>query len=215
MPTPKQRATKRASPSSKSSKVFSLAGTPATKSSRSASRAAGKPASKPTRSGARPVRPAKPAAARAARPAAAGKPAKPAKASAAKPAAPKSMAARRADFGAPIAGFFSKQPAALRPLLEELRDLVHDAAPDARSSIKWGMPFFMIDGGMMCALGGHKAHVNLILSGPPGTYADPDNLLRGDGKTGRHLKLQPGDRVPREAVRGWLATAAEQARRKA
>ena len=122
--------------------------------------------------------------------------------------------APRPDFGAPIAGFFTKQPKPLRPLLEELRDLVQEVIPDAESSIKWGMPFFTIDGTMMCALAGHKSHVNLILAGPPGTYADPDNRLAGSGKTGRHLKLTAADKVPREAVRGWLATAAALARAK-
>jgi hypothetical protein len=102
----------------------------------------------------------------------------------------------------------------LRPLLEQLRDLVQEAVPDAESSIKGGMPFFTIDGTMMCALAGHKSHVNLILAGPPGTYADPDSRLGGTGKTGRHLKLTAADEVPRDAVRAWLATAATLARTK-
>jgi hypothetical protein len=118
----------------------------------------------------------------------------------------------RPDFGAKIAGFFSKQPAPLRPILEALRDLVQEAAPDAASSLKWGMPFFMIGDAMMCAIGRHKSHVNLILSGPPGTYADPEGRLSGDGKTGRHLKLTAVEQIPRDAVRGWLKTAAKRAR---
>lgn len=121
----------------------------------------------------------------------------------------------RADFGAPIASFFAKQPAALRPLLEELRDLIGASAPDVTSAIKWGMPVFQIGDAMMCALRANKANVNLILSGPPGTFADPDGVLEGDGKTGRHLKLQPGAPVPAAAVRGWLAKAAQVARDKA
>lgn len=132
----------------------------------------------------------------------------------AKPApAAKAKPARRADLGRPIDGFFARQPAVLQPLARALRTLVEEAAPDARSSIKWGMPFFMIGDGMMCAIGAHKAHVNLILSGPHGTYADPDGLLSGDGKTGRHLKLTPSDIVPTAAIRGWLKTAASLARR--
>jgi hypothetical protein len=120
--------------------------------------------------------------------------------------------AKRKDFGAPIAGFFAKQPAPLRPILEALRDLVQEAAPDAASALKWGMPFFMIGDATMCAIGRHKSHVNLILSGPPGTYADPEGRLSGDGKTGRHLKLAAADQIPRDAVRGWLKTAAKRAR---
>ena len=123
------------------------------------------------------------------------------------------MAAKRADLGAPIGGFFAKQPAHLRPILAELRRLVDEAAPDATSSLKWGMPFYEIGGNTYCALAGFKAHVNLILPGAPGTYADPDGLLAGEGKTGQHLKLRSLAELPRDTVRGWLRTAATRARR--
>jgi hypothetical protein len=122
--------------------------------------------------------------------------------------------ARRADHGAPIDGFFAKQPAALRPILDELRALIAEVVPDAIGSLKWGMPNFAIGGAMTCAIGGHKAHVNLILAGPPGAFADPGKRLEGTGKTGRHLKLVAGDTVPAAEVRGWLATAAKLARAK-
>lgn len=131
-----------------------------------------------------------------------------------KPSAPKKYE-RRADLGAPIDGFFAKQQPHLRPILEELRQLVEAAAPDATSAIKWGMPFYTVGGQMMCALAGFKGHVNLILSGPPGTFADPDGRLEGDAKTGRHLKLRSLDELPRAAVRGWLRAAANRARQAA
>jgi hypothetical protein len=139
-----------------------------------------------------------------------------AKQPAAKQAATRSATSKpapRADYGKPIDGFFARQPAALRAILEELRALIEEAAPDASSSLKWGMPFYTMGDTMMCALAGHKSHVNLILSGPPGTYADPEGLLTGDGKTGRHLKLTSLDQLPHNAVRGWLRTAAELARK--
>jgi hypothetical protein len=149
----------------------------------------------------KPISPKKPPAKKVARPTSVGK-----KSAAKKPAA-------RADFGAPIDGFFAKQPAHLRAILEELRRQIERAAPDADSSIKWGMPFFSVNGNMMCALGGHKSHVNLILSGPPNAYPDPDGRLTGEGKTGRHLKLTSLDDLPESAVRGWLRTAAQLARK--
>jgi hypothetical protein len=135
-----------------------------------------------------------------------------ASAGAKKPAA--SKPAPRADFGAPIEGFIAKQPTHLRSILEGLRTLVEEAAPEAESSLKWGMPFYTLNGAMMCALAGHKSHVNLVLAGPPGTYLDPEGRLSGEGKTGRHLKLTSLDQLPRDAVRGWLRKAAEVARRK-
>jgi hypothetical protein len=127
-------------------------------------------------------------------------------------AAPPRKVGPRADFGAPVDGFFAKQPPPQRTILESLRALVAEAAPDASSSLKWGMPVYTIGGNMMCALAGFTSHVNLILAGPTGTFADPAGLLEGDGKTGKHLKLRSIDELPRAAVRGWLHHAAERAR---
>jgi hypothetical protein len=121
----------------------------------------------------------------------------------------KKHAMQRADYGAPIEGFFAKQPPALRPIVDGLRALITEVAPSASASLKWGMPFYELDGAMLCAIGAHKSHVNLILSGPPGTFADPKGLLTGEGKTGKHLKLTPGDAIPTAAVRGWLRAAAK------
>jgi hypothetical protein len=126
------------------------------------------------------------------------------------PAAKKPAA--RADLGAPVEGFLVRQPAPLRAILDELRRLVDEAAPEATSALKWGMPFYQVGGNVLCALAGFKAHVNLILPGPPGTYTDPDGLLEGDGKTGKHLKVRQLEDLPRAAVRGWLRTAASRAR---
>jgi hypothetical protein len=122
---------------------------------------------------------------------------------------------RRADYGAPVDGFFAKQAAQLRSILEALRILVGEVAPEATASLKWGMPFYAIDGEMVCALAGFKAHVNLILPGAPDTFDDPEGLLEGDGKTGRHLKLRSLEELPRKAVRGWLKTTARAARERA
>lgn len=141
--------------------------------------------------------------------------AKPKRKLVARPKAPAAAPRRpgaRADFGAPIDGFFAKQEPHLRPILEELRRLVEETAPDATSSIKWGMPFYTVGGNMMCALAGFKSHVNLILAGPPGTFADPDGRLEGDGKTGKHLKLRALDELPRAAIKGWLKAATARAR---
>jgi hypothetical protein len=134
--------------------------------------------------------------------------AKPAgKKNAKKKASPRKPAGR-ADLGAPIDGFFAKQPPPQRSILEELRGLVEEAVPGAESAIKWGMPFYTLGGAPVCALTAHKSHVNLVLAGPPGTFDDPDGLLTGDGKTGRHLKLTHLDELPRATVLAWLRTAA-------
>lgn len=122
--------------------------------------------------------------------------------------------APRADFGAPIDAFFDKQPPGHRAILVALRALVEEAAPDATSSIKWGMPVYNLDGAMLCALGAHKSHVNLVISGPAEAFDDPNGRLEGESQNGRHLKLRALDELPQEAVRGWLRVAVGLARAK-
>jgi hypothetical protein len=125
------------------------------------------------------------------------------------------MAPRRTDYGAPIEGFFAKQPPHLRVILDALRGVIEEAAPEATASLKWGMPNFAIGRAMMCALAGFKSHVNLIVAGPPDAFVDPRGLLEGDGKTGRHLKLRSFDELPHDDVRRWVHAAVKIARAKA
>lgn len=139
-------------------------------------------------------------------------PAKKKKPAAKKPPAPE-LHGPRADFGKAIDGFFTKQPPATKPILVALRKLVEETVPDATAVLKWGMPNYSIDGKMMCALGGHKAHVNFIVAGPPDAFDDPDQQLEGEGKTGKHMKLTSVAQIPRARIKSWLRTAAEHARR--
>jgi hypothetical protein len=128
--------------------------------------------------------------------------------------APARAAMRRADLGAPVDGYFQKQAPPKRAILDELRAAVDRAGPDAAGALKWGIPFYTIGGHMFCAMAGHAAHVNLILPGPPGTYPDPDGILEGGGKTGKHLKVRPGETIPAAQVKAWLGIAATRAREK-
>ena len=121
---------------------------------------------------------------------------------------------QRADFGAPVDSFFAKQPPHIQPITTALRALVEGAARDAIAVIKWGMPVYEIGGKMMCSIGAHKAHVNLVLWGEPSAFPDPGGKLAG-AKSGRHLKLTSVDEIPRGDVRRWLKIAAGLARARA
>jgi hypothetical protein len=120
--------------------------------------------------------------------------------------------AHRADYGKPIEGVLARQPAHLRAIADALRRMIEDVAPEAESSLKWGMPCFTIGDRTVASIGVHKAHVNLVLWGPEGTYVDPGGLLSREGKVGAHLRLTSADGIPRAAVRAWLRTAAQRAR---
>jgi hypothetical protein len=127
-------------------------------------------------------------------------------------AAPKKPA-RRADFGTPVDSFFARQSPAFKPITDALRKLVEDGLPGAESSIKWGMPFYKVKGKMCVAIGVHKAHVNLILSGDPTSFADPKGLLEESAmKGGRRLTLRSIDDLPTKEVKAWLKVVAKNAR---
>jgi uncharacterized protein YdhG (YjbR/CyaY superfamily) len=55
-------------------------------------------------------------------------------------------------FRGPIGAFLDKQPPALHVILDELRALTLETAPEAQPSIKWGNTCFTVDGAMICGL---------------------------------------------------------------
>jgi hypothetical protein len=122
------------------------------------------------------------------------------------PVATKAMG-KRADLGAPADGYFAAQPADKRALLEQLRALVKKAAPRAHESIKWGMPFYELDGSL-CSLAGFKNHVSLHLFAPPEVLADPEGRLEGSGKTMRQLKVRSAADIDAASIQRWVKAAA-------
>jgi uncharacterized protein YdeI (YjbR/CyaY-like superfamily) len=57
-----------------------------------------------------------------------------------------------------IDAYIARQADFARPILTHLRGLVHAACPDTGEAIKWGMPFFTLDGRNLCNMAGFKAH---------------------------------------------------------
>jgi hypothetical protein len=39
-----------------------------------------------------------------------------------------------------------------KPMLQRLRDIVHEACPDVEETLKWGMPSFQYAGGILSAM---------------------------------------------------------------
>jgi len=113
---------------------------------------------------------------------------------------------RREDLGAPVDLFFARQPPEKRAQLEALHALVKKAAPDARASIKWGMPHYELKGGF-CSLYAAPAYVALNLLAPPEKFDDPEGRLEGTGKTMRHLKVRSAADLDEVSILRWLETA--------
>lgn len=57
-----------------------------------------------------------------------------------------------------IDAYIAKSAPFAQPILERLRELVHEACPDVDEGIKWGMPFFSHGGAPMCHMAAFKQH---------------------------------------------------------
>jgi len=107
----------------------------------------------------------------------------------------------------PVDVFIRSAPAAIRPVLRELRHLVREQLPEAEEEIKWGRPVYSLNH-IVCYLAAAHDHANL------GFYRgieleDPEGLLEGEGKKLRHIKVYRNDEIRRK----WYGTLLRQAAR--
>lgn len=92
-----------------------------------------------------------------------------------------------------------------QPILRQLRETVHAALPEARETIKWGMPFFELDKPlcMMAAFKGHCAFGFWKGAAVTGGMASDAAM----GQLGRITAL--ADLPPRKTLVAWARKAAE------
>jgi hypothetical protein len=100
--------------------------------------------------------------------------------------------------------YFAEQPADKAALLEKLRALVNKGVPDADVSIKWGVPFYQLNGKNICALASFKDHVGINFFAPPSAFVDPGKKLEGSGKGNRMLKVRTAADVDSASILRWL-----------
>jgi uncharacterized protein YdeI (YjbR/CyaY-like superfamily) len=61
-----------------------------------------------------------------------------------------------------VTTYIRKQQPFAQPILNYLRDVVHEACPECEEAIKWGAPAYMRNG-IVCITAGFKKHVALVL----------------------------------------------------
>ena len=115
----------------------------------------------------------------------------------------KAMPARK-DLGAPTGPYYEAQPREKRVLLLKLRALVEQTVPDAKSTIKWGVPFYTRDGKNLCAIAAFKEHVGITFFASPSVLADPGKKLEGGSKSMRMLKVRTEKDIDAASIRRWL-----------
>lgn len=59
-----------------------------------------------------------------------------------------------------IDAYIAKSADFARPMLQRLRDIVHQACPEVDETLKWGMPSFQYAGAILCTMAAFKQHVS-------------------------------------------------------
>jgi hypothetical protein len=108
-----------------------------------------------------------------------------------------------------VDAYIAKSAPFARPILVKLRAAVHEACPEAEETIKWGMPFFLAGGKILCFVAAFKAHAGfgfwrrgkaVVLGELP---AKADQAM---GQLGRITSV--ADLPPDSTLRRWIREAA-------
>ena len=84
--------------------------------------------------------------------------------------------------------------------------------PSAQSSLKWGAPFYTLDGKLFCAMGALKNCVAISIYAPPEAFDDPKGQLEGTSPQYRVLKVVDEGDINAASVKRWLKAAAAAAK---
>ncbi len=75
-----------------------------------------------------------------------------------------------------VDAYIAKGQPFAQEILNHMRELMHLACPEVEETIKWGMPFFQLNGVILANMAGFKQHCSLGLWG-----AEMASILGGDG----------------------------------
>lgn len=104
-----------------------------------------------------------------------------------------------------IDAYIAKAPPFARPILSHLRRVVHAAAPAIVEDVKWGMPFFVHEGRILCFMAAFKAHAAFGISGAERVLGDVKANREAMGSFGRITRVQ--DLPAKRRLIGYLKKA--------
>jgi hypothetical protein len=110
--------------------------------------------------------------------------------------------------------FLQQTPPQLQEIVLELRNLIAFAAPDAVEVVRWGgLSYFHAGrGGIVsagiCQIGIHTDHVRLAFI--HGAFlSDPQQLLEGDRKVKRFIRITSYEAAPWEYLEGLIRASSQ------
>lgn len=107
-----------------------------------------------------------------------------------------------------IDAYIAKSGDFAKPILKQLRAVVHEACPVAEEGIKWSCPHFLYTGKILCSMAAFKQHCAFHIWHGGQVVAAKDN--RSDeamGQFGRITSVE--DLPPKQTVIGYLNKAME------
>ncbi len=100
-----------------------------------------------------------------------------------------------------------------QPILRYLRDLIHEAVPDAVEEIKWGRPFFVVNGTSICYVAAFTRHCSLGFWSPEMTAILQSDGVDGGSSSGSVGKITALEDLPTRAdLQRYFREAARRAR---
>lgn len=105
-----------------------------------------------------------------------------------------------------IDAYVEKSADFAKPILTHLRETIHAAAPGADETIKWGMPFFMYNGRILCSIAAFKQHCALHFW--KGSEVVPPDANRGEEAMGQFGRItRVADLPSKKVLTGYVKSA--------
>jgi uncharacterized protein YdeI (YjbR/CyaY-like superfamily) len=108
-----------------------------------------------------------------------------------------------------IDAYVAKQADFARPILEHLRRVVHEAAPEVEETIKWSMPHFTYKGRLFAGMAAFKAHATFGLWQASAVLGETGSERQAMGQFGRLKSLD--DLPAEETLKAIIRRAADHA----
>lgn len=121
--------------------------------------------------------------------------------------APAANRGRRKDYGTRIEPFLKKLDDGKRAIVLRVREVVRGAVPGVREQLKWGMPVWSKEGGLLCYCAPAKSWVRFGFFKP--VMDDSAGLALEGTSSMAHVKLTSASQIVKEAFTNWTRRAAE------
>jgi hypothetical protein len=110
--------------------------------------------------------------------------------------------------------YVAKLPGAQAAVVRVLRDVIRDAAAEARESVKWAQPVWEVNG-PVCSVKAFRnyTNVNFWRGAELAVRADPGGLLLGNGSQMRHMRVATVEEIRADLLRNLVSDAVELNRR--